>query len=181
MRNFGPPPNKTADQRPGFDTLTIMILAQVRSEALRVKGIDNFTSGQVRSRLRPACRHGVAPVHLSPTPRFVEHHVDCKKCQLIETRRRGAARNTLCNSRIRIRVNPHIRFCRIGRWGEGLRECWRRGYRFGVSRPWLGGEVGVPLGDLVAVAEEFGDQGRGDLGDEVAQVGGVAGAERVNA
>ena len=73
-----------------------------QSEALRVKGIDNFTSGQVRSRLRPACGHGVAPVRLSPTPRFVEHHVDCKKCQLIETRRRGAARNTLCNSRIRI-------------------------------------------------------------------------------
>lgn len=31
----------------------------------------------------------------------------------------------------------------------------------GVSRPWLSGEFGAPLGDLAAVAEEFGDPGRG--------------------
>lgn len=39
----------------------------------------------------------------------------------------------------------------------------------GVWRPWLSGEFGAPLGDLAAVAEEFGDPGEGDLGDEVAQ------------
>jgi hypothetical protein len=32
----------------------------------------------------------------------------------------------------------------------------------------LGGEFGVTLGDLVALAEQFCDEGRGDLGDEVA-------------
>lgn len=43
-----------------------------------------------------------------------------------------------------------------------------------VSRPWLGGQFGVSLGDLVAVTEQFGDQGRWDLGDEVLQRGVAA-------
>lgn len=38
----------------------------------------------------------------------------------------------------------------------------------------------MAVGDLVAVAEEFGDQGRGHLGDEVLDRG-VAGAEQVDA
>ena len=38
----------------------------------------------------------------------------------------------------------------------------------------------MAMGDLVAVAEEFGDQGRGYLGDKVLD-GCVAGAEQVDA
>jgi hypothetical protein len=39
----------------------------------------------------------------------------------------------------------------------------------------LGGKFGMALGDLVAVAEEIGDEERGHLGNEVLQRG-VAGA-----
>ena len=38
----------------------------------------------------------------------------------------------------------------------------------------------MAVSDLVAVAEEFGDQGRGYFGDEVLD-GGVAGSQQVNA
>jgi hypothetical protein len=43
----------------------------------------------------------------------------------------------------------------------------------------LGSEIGAPQCDLVAVAEEFGDQERGDLGDEILE-SGVPGAKQVN-
>ena len=39
----------------------------------------------------------------------------------------------------------------------------------GGHHPRLGSDVDVALGDFVAVAEQFGDQGRADFGDEVTQ------------
>ena len=38
------------------------------------------------------------------------------------------------NSRMGLPVKPHIRFHRIRRWGEGLRECWQRGNRYVAYR-----------------------------------------------
>lgn len=49
-----------------------------------------------------------------------------------------------------------------------------------VARPWLGRELCMSLGAVVAVAQEVGYYGRGYLGDEVLQRG-VARSQQINA
>ena len=49
-----------------------------------------------------------------------------------------------------------------------------------VTLPRLGCDLGVPLGDVVAVAEQLRDEGRWDFDDQALQ-GGVAGSEQIDA